>query len=88
MQKGKCPEFKEDELGATCYKNRICVPPSDKALHQEILVEGHDSDYSIHPGSTKMYADLKKSFWWRNMKADIAEYVAKCDICNRIKAEH
>ena len=70
-----------------CYKDRICVP-SDNALRQEILVEGHDSIYSIHLGSTNMYADLKKSFWWRNMMADIAEYVARCNIFNRIKAEH
>jgi hypothetical protein len=52
------------------------------------LEEGHDSKYCIHPGSTKIYADLKKQFWWKNMKADIAGYVARYDICNRVKAEH
>jgi hypothetical protein len=68
-------------------QDRICVP-SNSALWQEILEEGHDSKYCIHPGSTKMYADLKKQFWWKNMKADIAGHVTRCDICNRIKAEH
>jgi len=54
----------------------------------EILNEAHNSKYSIHPGCTKMYQDLKDHFWWRDMRKDIAEYVAKCDICRRIKAEH
>jgi len=54
----------------------------------EILNEAHNSKYSIHPGCTKMYQDLKDRFWWRDMRKDIAEYVAKCDICRRIKAEH
>ena len=69
------------------YKDRIYVP-SDAALQEVILAEGHDSKYCIHPGSTKMYADLKKLFWWKNMKADIAGRVAHCNICNRIKAKH
>ena len=69
------------------YKDRICVP-SDVALQEEILAVGHDSKYCIYLGSTKMYADLKKLFWWKNMKADIAGHVTHCDNCNRIKAEH
>ena len=53
-----------------------------------ILQEAHDSPYSIHPGNTKMYLDLKDIFWWTEMKKDIAEYVAVCDVCQRVKAEH
>ena len=87
MKKGKCKDYRLDEQGTVMYKDRICVP-TDMALRNEILSEGHDSKYSIHPGSTKMYADLKKHFWWINMKADIAGHVARCDICNRVKAEH
>jgi len=87
MELGKCPEFRDDEHGLVWYKDRIYVP-SDEALWEEILVEGHNSKYCIHPGSTKMYADMRKLFWWKNMKADIAGHVAWCDICNRIKAEH
>jgi hypothetical protein len=49
--------------------------PFDAALREEILVEEHDAKYYIHLGSTKMYADLKKLFWWRNMKTDIAGHV-------------
>ncbi|GJR08993.1 putative reverse transcriptase domain-containing protein [Tanacetum coccineum] len=52
-----------------------------------IMHESHKSKYSIHPGSDKMYQDLKKLYWWPNMKAIIAEYVGKCLICSRVKAE-
>ena len=50
--------------------------------------EAHDSAYSIHPGSTKMYLDLKERYWWYGLKRDVAEYVAICDTCERVKAEH
>ncbi|GJU98495.1 putative reverse transcriptase domain-containing protein [Tanacetum coccineum] len=50
--------------------------------------ESHKSKYSIHPGSEKMYQDMKKLYWWPNMKADIATYVSKCLTCAKVKAEH
>ncbi|GKE79341.1 putative reverse transcriptase domain-containing protein [Tanacetum coccineum] len=53
-----------------------------------IMLESHNSKYSIHPGSDKMYQDLKKLYWWPNMKADIATYVSKCLTCAKVKAEH
>jgi hypothetical protein len=53
-----------------------------------ILKEAHETAYSIHPGSEKMYQYLKKKFWWYGMKREIAEHVAMCDSCRRIKAEH
>ncbi|GJX73117.1 putative reverse transcriptase domain-containing protein [Tanacetum coccineum] len=49
--------------------------------------KSYKSKYSIHPGSDKMYQDLKKLYWWPNMKAIIAEYVGKCLTCSRVKAE-
>ena len=61
MRKGKCPEFREDEHVTVWYKDRVCVP-MDETLRKEILAEGHDSKYCIHPGSTKMCADLKRIF--------------------------
>nr|GEZ26536.1 reverse transcriptase domain-containing protein [Tanacetum cinerariifolium] len=52
-----------------------------------IMYESYNSKYSIHPDSDKMYHDLKKLYWWPNMKEIIAEYVSKCLTCSRIKAE-
>jgi hypothetical protein len=58
MAEGRCPDFMEDEQGTIWFKNRICVPEID-SLCETILKEAHDSTYSIHPSSTKMYQDLK-----------------------------
>jgi hypothetical protein len=84
---GKGPDFREDAEGVVWFKDRLCVP--DITLIRElILKEAHETAYSVHPGSEKMYQDLKKRFWWYGMKREIAEYVARCDSCQRIKAEH
>jgi hypothetical protein len=64
------------------------VVPVDPEIRKTIFDEGHMSKFSIHPGSTKMYQDLKQNFWWSNMKVDIAKYVAECDTCHRMKASH
>jgi hypothetical protein len=57
-------------------------------LHKKIFDESHTSKYSIHPGSTKLYHDLKEHFWWTHMKRETARYVAECDTCRRVKADH
>nr|GFB34685.1 reverse transcriptase domain-containing protein [Tanacetum cinerariifolium] len=57
-------------------------------LRTVIMHESHKSKYSIHPGSDKMYQDMKKLYWWPNMKADIVTYVSKCLTCAKVKAEH
>jgi hypothetical protein len=62
--------------------------PKDVEVHQQILDEAHRSRYSIHPGSAKMYQDLKQHYWWTKIKIEIARYVAKCDTCKRDKALH
>jgi hypothetical protein len=69
------------------FKDRLCVP-NVQSVRELILKEAHESTYSIHPGSEKMYQDLKKRLWWYGMKSEIAEHVAICDSCQRIKAEH
>ncbi|GKA01655.1 putative reverse transcriptase domain-containing protein [Tanacetum coccineum] len=57
-------------------------------LHALIMHESHKSMYSIYPGSDKMYQDLKKLYWWPNMKAEIATYVSKCLTCTKVKIEY
>ncbi|GKB54131.1 putative reverse transcriptase domain-containing protein [Tanacetum coccineum] len=57
-------------------------------LRTVIMHESHKSKYSIYPGSDKIYQDMKKLYWWPNIKADIATYVSKCLTCARVKAEH
>ncbi|GKC46987.1 putative reverse transcriptase domain-containing protein, partial [Tanacetum coccineum] len=59
-----------------------------KMLETMIMHEFQKSKYSIHPGSDKMYQDIKKLYWWPNMKVNIATYVSKCLTCAKVKAEH
>jgi hypothetical protein len=84
---GKAPGFRLDENGTLWFGKRICVPEV-KAIRDTILREAHDSAYSIHPGSAKMYLDLKEKYWWYGLKRDVAEYMAICDTCQRVKAKH
>jgi hypothetical protein len=87
MERGKAPDFTKDDQGTIWFKNRICVPDVGD-LQKTILRGAHDSAYSIHPGSTKMYQDLKQRYWWYGMKRDVAAHVALCDTCHKVKAEH
>ncbi|GJU94605.1 putative reverse transcriptase domain-containing protein, partial [Tanacetum coccineum] len=73
--------------GTLCLHGRSWLPCYGD-LRSVIMHESHKSKYSIHPGSEKMYQDMKKLYWWPNMKADIATYVSKCLTCVRVKAEH
>ncbi|KAK2443611.1 hypothetical protein QL285_014700 [Trifolium repens] len=81
------PEFSVATDGAILYEGRLCVPQNDE-LKRLILEEAHKSGFSIHPGSTKMYHDLKENYWWPNMKAEIAEFVSRCIVCQQVKIEH
>jgi hypothetical protein len=87
IKEEKSPSFSDDEEGVLWYKGIICVP-NVKELKDKILHEAHESAYSIHLEGNKMYHDLKATYWWYCMKRDVAEYVAICDTCQRVKAEH
>nr|GEW65348.1 reverse transcriptase domain-containing protein [Tanacetum cinerariifolium] len=78
--------FKIRTDGTRCIKNRSWLPLFGN-LRNLIMHESHKSKYSIHLGSDKMYQDLKKLYWWPNIKAIIAEYVGKCLTCSRVKTE-
>jgi len=86
IEKGTIPDFSMSE-GILRYRNRLCVVDHSE-LRKELLQESHNSTLSTHPGSTKMYRDLKTHYWWPGMKKDVAEYVARCLTCQRVKAEH
>jgi hypothetical protein len=79
--------FHTDHQGVLWFNNHIVVPKNHQ-LRKQILDEAHLSRFSIHPGSTKMYQDLRWNFWWTRMKREIAKYVSECDTCQRVKANH
>ncbi|KAL0560646.1 hypothetical protein IC582_001055 [Cucumis melo] len=82
---GQTAEFSLSSDGGLLFERRLCVP-SDSAVKTELLFEAHSSPFSMHPGSTKMYQDLKRVYWWRNMKREVAEFVSKCLVCQQVKA--
>ena len=53
-----------------------------------MLGECYRSKFSIHPGSNKMYRDMKRQYWWKGMKKDVARYVLKCGVCQQVKIKH
>jgi hypothetical protein len=79
--------FREDVEGTLWFKERLAVPKRE-ALKKKILDEAHTSRYSIHPGSTKLYHDLRQQFWWMRMKHEAARYVSQCDTCQKVKADY
>ncbi|GKF83445.1 putative reverse transcriptase domain-containing protein, partial [Tanacetum coccineum] len=89
----KDPEkFRTEKLepcadGTLCFKGRSWLPCYGD-LRTVIMHESHKSKYFVHPGSDKMYQDIKKLYWWPKMKANIATYVCKCLTYAKVKAEH
>ena len=72
-------EFNISNDGALRFGNRLCVP-KDSVIKREILEEAHHSPYTVHPGSTKMYCDLREVYWWNNMKREITHFVVPLPI--------
>jgi hypothetical protein len=84
---GKPQEFTIDENDLVRFRGCLCVPQKSE-VKMDILREAHKTPYTVHPGETKMYRDLKQHFWWMRLKIDISKYVAACGVCQRVKAEH
>jgi hypothetical protein len=87
MKEQELKHFRVDEDGVLWFKDRLIVP-KDRELWNQIMSEAHSSKLSIHPGSSKMYHDLKPHYWWTKMRKEIAAYVARCDTCCRVKVMH
>nr|GFB91032.1 putative reverse transcriptase domain-containing protein [Tanacetum cinerariifolium] len=84
---GEGEPFEVRADGTKCLRGRVWLLLF-RGLQDLIMLESYKSKYSIHPEFDKMYHDLKKLYWWPNMKADIATYVRKCLTCAKVKAEH
>ncbi|GJR41483.1 putative reverse transcriptase domain-containing protein [Tanacetum coccineum] len=84
---GMIKKLEPRAAGTLCLNGRSWIPCFGD-LRELIMHESHKSKYSVHPGSDKMYQDLKKLYWWPNMKAEIATYVSKCLTCAKVKAEY
>jgi hypothetical protein len=87
IRDNKTSDFSEESQGTLWLGKQICVHKL-KHMKELILREAQDSTFSIHPSSTNMYKDLKTQYWCYRMKQDVAEYVALCNTCQRVKAEH
>jgi hypothetical protein len=79
--------FRENVEGVLWFKD-IMVVPKEAALKKKILDKAHTLWYSIHPGSTKMYHDLRQQFWWIRMKHGTTRYVSECDTCRKVEADY
>ncbi|KAD4384647.1 hypothetical protein E3N88_24815 [Mikania micrantha] len=85
--RGMDKQIKAKDDGAYYLMDRIWIPRYG-GLREVVMDEAHKSRYSVHPGSDKMYHDLKTTYWWPNMKAEIATYVSKCLTCSKVKVEY
>nr|GFD01195.1 retrotransposon protein, putative, Ty3-gypsy subclass [Tanacetum cinerariifolium] len=70
------------------WQDTRLVVPNDALLRKALLTEAHSSPFFVHLGSTKMYHDLKRHFWWSGMKRDVATFVSRCLICQQVKIKH
>ncbi|MCF7184069.1 hypothetical protein L3H42_11270, partial [Corynebacterium sp. MC-13] len=87
IHKQKVMVFSKGGDGVLRYQSRFYVLDIN-GIRDRIMAEAHSTRYSIHPGSTKIYHDLREVYWWNGMKKDIAEFVFKCPNCQQVKVEH
>jgi hypothetical protein len=78
VDKYKC--LRQDNKGILWFGDQLVVPKNPE-LRKKILDEAHLSRFSMHPGSNKMYHDLRPLYWWTRMKREIAKYISECDTC-------
>ena len=76
-----------EEDGLLWYQGRMYIP-KEGDLREAILREAHKAHYCAHPRVKKMYADMKKLFFWAGMKSDVVDFVSKCLESQQVKANH
>ena len=85
LGEGKYSEFHLDDQDGLFFNGHLVVPTiHNQDMRKVVMKEAHETPLSIHPGSTKMYQDIRQRYWWSDMKRDIAQYVAECDNCRSI----
>ncbi|KAL4022891.1 hypothetical protein IC575_016637 [Cucumis melo] len=84
VEVGQSEDFSISSDDELTFDGRLCVS-EDSAVKEELLKEAHSSPFSMHPGSTKMYQDLRCVYWWRNMKREVADFVIRCLVCQQVK---
>ncbi|KAL0545719.1 hypothetical protein IC582_015610 [Cucumis melo] len=85
VETGQGEDFFISSDDGLMFEGRLCVP-EDSAVKTELLTEAHSSPFTMHPGSTKMYQDLRSVYWWRKMKREVADFVSRCLVCQQVKA--
>ncbi|KAL0556909.1 hypothetical protein IC582_005426 [Cucumis melo] len=85
VKTGQGEDFSISSDDGLTFEGRLFVS-EDSAVKTELLIEAHSSPFTMHPGSTKMYQDLRSVYWWRNMKREVADFVSRCLVCQQVKA--
>lgn len=81
----ECPWNVSSDGGLTLC-GHLCIP-NDPDIRREVLYKAHYSRFTIYLGGVKMYHDLKCTFWWEEIKKNVAEYFSKYLMCQQVKAE-
>ena len=73
--------------GALKFEDRLCIP-NILEIKKQVVEEANNTKFTMHPGGTKMYRDLKETFWWPEMKREIAKLVSQFLQCQQVKVKH
>ena len=87
VEQGLSEGFRVDDDGTLWLNGHFVVPLIGDIRHR-LLEAAHSLSYTMHPGSTKMYHDLQIHYWWEGMKREVVDFVAKCLVCQQVKAKH
>ncbi|KAL4032488.1 hypothetical protein IC575_005566 [Cucumis melo] len=85
VEVGQGEDFSISSNDGLTFDKRLCMP-ENSAVKTELLSEAHSSPFTMHPGSMKMYQDLRRVHWWRNMKRKVVDFVSRCLVCQQVKA--